>query len=308
MANCFFSARDSPYLVGEAIAHILRGSLNRAVLSGLLAALLLSHALDCRRVGGTYRHGSRPDRVFPQRQLRRQRHFRRRRYRGWLTARLATRAVRMHCSGSTSARCVGTGGCPWDFVGASILAGFASPDANPQPGLAFLLFLPLAVSDLPVLVGAELASCRWRACLPCAMVRTRWARFRGRRFLPRTYRSRLRGQHLDRPRASGRFCRRDDGCLACRWASPDSAVATGRTGSHSRHAGFISWWPTGSTWRGWRDTCASRRCRKRCRRRCRHPPRHRSPQPSADSDYDRPRRADPERRCRILSDRSDAQS
>jgi len=30
------------------------------------------------------------------------------------------------------------------FVGASILAGFASPDANPQPGLAFLLFLPLA--------------------------------------------------------------------------------------------------------------------------------------------------------------------
>jgi hypothetical protein len=30
------------------------------------------------------------------------------------------------------------------FVGASILAGFASPDSNPQPGLAFLLFLPLA--------------------------------------------------------------------------------------------------------------------------------------------------------------------
>jgi hypothetical protein len=30
------------------------------------------------------------------------------------------------------------------FVGAAILAGFASPDADPQPGLAFLLFLPLA--------------------------------------------------------------------------------------------------------------------------------------------------------------------
>ena len=30
------------------------------------------------------------------------------------------------------------------FVGAAILAGFASPDANPQPGLAFFLFLPLA--------------------------------------------------------------------------------------------------------------------------------------------------------------------
>jgi len=30
------------------------------------------------------------------------------------------------------------------FVGASILAGFASPDASPRPGLAFLLFVPLA--------------------------------------------------------------------------------------------------------------------------------------------------------------------
>src|ERR1700735_4623106 len=30
-----------PYLVGEAIAHILRGSLNRAVLAALLAALML---------------------------------------------------------------------------------------------------------------------------------------------------------------------------------------------------------------------------------------------------------------------------
>ena len=31
-----------PYLVGEAIAHILRGSLNRAVMAGVLAALMLS--------------------------------------------------------------------------------------------------------------------------------------------------------------------------------------------------------------------------------------------------------------------------
>ena len=29
-------------------------------------------------------------------------------------------------------------------MGAAILAGFASPDAHPQPGLAFFLFLPLA--------------------------------------------------------------------------------------------------------------------------------------------------------------------
>src|ERR1700684_3780791 len=31
-----------PYLVGEAIAHILRGSLNRAAMASLLAALMLS--------------------------------------------------------------------------------------------------------------------------------------------------------------------------------------------------------------------------------------------------------------------------
>jgi hypothetical protein len=30
------------------------------------------------------------------------------------------------------------------FAGAAILAGFASPAANPQPGLTFVLFLPLA--------------------------------------------------------------------------------------------------------------------------------------------------------------------
>src|SRR6202166_184992 len=31
-----------PYLVGEAIAHIFRGSLHRAVIAGLLAALMLA--------------------------------------------------------------------------------------------------------------------------------------------------------------------------------------------------------------------------------------------------------------------------
>ncbi len=31
------------------------------------------------------------------------------------------------------------------LVGAAVLAGFVSPDAHPRPGLAFILFLPLAV-------------------------------------------------------------------------------------------------------------------------------------------------------------------
>src|SRR5208282_690735 len=36
-----FLRTRQPYLVGEAIAHILRGSLNRAVMAGILAAFLL---------------------------------------------------------------------------------------------------------------------------------------------------------------------------------------------------------------------------------------------------------------------------
>ena len=39
--------------------------------------------------------------------------------------------------------CRGPGGAD-RLVGAAILAGFASPDASPRPGLAFMLFLPLA--------------------------------------------------------------------------------------------------------------------------------------------------------------------
>src|SRR5271169_3584815 len=37
-----FLRTRQPYLVGEAIAHILRGTLNRAVLAGLLAAMMLT--------------------------------------------------------------------------------------------------------------------------------------------------------------------------------------------------------------------------------------------------------------------------
>ena len=42
------------------------------------------------------------------------------------------------------------------LIGASILAGFASPDSNPQPGLASLLFLPLAA-----LVGSLWLALNW---------------------------------------------------------------------------------------------------------------------------------------------------
>ncbi|MGC1448600.1 MAG: hypothetical protein WA830_01055 [Candidatus Sulfotelmatobacter sp.] len=131
-----------PYLVGEAIAHILRGSLNRAVMAGLLAAFMLGllwmvaasvgriatvrGLLDYFRrdfaanpsVGGTpddverdaASHASTGVALFRL---------------NFLRASVALAAV-------------------FGFVGAAILAGFASPDVHPRPGLAFVLFVPLA--------------------------------------------------------------------------------------------------------------------------------------------------------------------
>jgi hypothetical protein len=135
-----------PYLVGQAIAHILRGSLNRVVMAGLLAALLLvglwivaaslgriattRALLDYfRRVaagnfsaGGAGNDGERDVDGNVSRT------------RGPLAALLRLNFLR---AAVALAAVLG-------FVSASILAGYVSPDANPRPALAFFLFLPLA--------------------------------------------------------------------------------------------------------------------------------------------------------------------
>ena len=135
-----------PYLVGEAIAHILRGSLNRAVLAALLAALMLCilwmlaaslgriatvrALLDYFRTGPALTEIShvepkgaatpvstkddREDNSFPA-------------------------LLRLNFLRLVAFLAVLVG-----LLGATILAGFASPDAKPRPGLAFSLFLPLA--------------------------------------------------------------------------------------------------------------------------------------------------------------------
>lgn len=133
-----------PYLVGEAIAHILRGSLNRVVISALLAALMLGFLwivaasvgrmatvrglLDYfrRDVGGSgspngsANHGARDvANNVPTSELR-----------ALLRVNFLRAAVALAAA--------------FGFVGASILAGFASPEANPKPALAFMIFLPLA--------------------------------------------------------------------------------------------------------------------------------------------------------------------
>src|ERR1039457_2063856 len=120
-----------PYLVGEAIAHILRGSLNRAVMAGVLAALMLSVLwIVAASVG----------RIATVRAL--LDYFRRD---------VASNVSRNDGRGLFSAvlrlnflrAAVALAGV-FGLMGAAILAGFASPDANPQPGLAFFLLLPVA--------------------------------------------------------------------------------------------------------------------------------------------------------------------
>jgi hypothetical protein len=131
-----FLQTKQPVLIGRVLAHILRGSLNRVVLTGLLAALGLAaiwvvaasigRALTVGELVKYFAHrantasDSSADASWkcPLRALIRL---------NFLRVALALAAM-----------------CGW--VGAAILASFASPEANPQPVLAFFLFLPLAAS------------------------------------------------------------------------------------------------------------------------------------------------------------------
>jgi hypothetical protein len=133
-----------PYFVSEAIAHILRGSLNRAVMAAILAAFLLgtlwmvagsvgriatvralldyfrSHVAGAGSAGGV-RNDSEG------------------KVAGNLSAKSLSALVRLNFLRASVALAAVFG-----FVGAAILAGFASPDTDPRPALALFLFLPLA--------------------------------------------------------------------------------------------------------------------------------------------------------------------
>ncbi len=141
-----FLRSRQPYLVSQAIAHILRGSLGRAVMSGLVAGLMLTllwivaaalgrlatvrALLDYFRgdVAGSVSGGSIPE--HGERDV---------------ASNVSTNGgsfpalVRLNFLRAAVALAAVCG-----LAGAAILAGFASPDAHPRPGLAFLLFLPLA--------------------------------------------------------------------------------------------------------------------------------------------------------------------
>jgi hypothetical protein len=134
-----FLRSRQPYLVGEAIAHILRGSLNRAVIAGLFAALLLAALWIIAASAG---------RVATVRSL--LDYFRRDAARE-VSAGAPNLAVDAPASASpllalsqlNFLRVAVTLAAILGLVGASILASLASPDANPRPGLTFFLFLTL---------------------------------------------------------------------------------------------------------------------------------------------------------------------
>ena len=132
-----------PYLVGEAIVHLLRGSLNRVVMAALLAALMLAVLwMVAASVG----------RIATVRAL--LDYFRRdvgRDVDGEKDVASNVSAGWTHGSDSLASlvrlsflRIVVAMAAIFGFMGAAILASYASPDANPQPGVAFLLFVPLA--------------------------------------------------------------------------------------------------------------------------------------------------------------------
>jgi len=120
-----------PYLVGEAIAHIFRGSLNRAVMSALLAALMLTvFWMITASVG----------RIATVRAL--LDYFRRD-----IAGNVSSNGIRTSLPALLRInflRAAVALASIFGFVGAAVLAGFASPDVHPRPGLAFVLFLPLA--------------------------------------------------------------------------------------------------------------------------------------------------------------------
>jgi hypothetical protein len=143
-AELLFLRTRHPYLVGEALAHILRGSLNRAIMAGLLAALMLTVlwmiAASVGRIATVcalldyFRRGDISNRDNGERDVATDVPTERSHSSDALTALVRLNFLRIAVA---VAAILG-------YLGAAILAGYASPDADPQPELAFLFFVPVA--------------------------------------------------------------------------------------------------------------------------------------------------------------------
>jgi hypothetical protein len=142
-AELLFLNSRQPFLISRAIAHILRGGFYRGFLSLLLAVLLLSLLWIIAASLG---------RIAVARAVLDY-------ARGYIAQKATTIGLAPAESEPLSGR------SPWHallrlnflrvslvlaaitaFWGASIIAGFASSNADPQPGLVFLIFLPIATA------------------------------------------------------------------------------------------------------------------------------------------------------------------
>jgi len=124
-----------PMLVGRALSHILSGSLNRAVLAALLAAIALSVLwIVTSSIGRAATVSS----LLA--------YFRRDVAGNTSTETDGATEPRLPRSlaGLNVLRLALTLSAMLAFVGSAILVSFASSDKNPRPGLAFILFVPLA--------------------------------------------------------------------------------------------------------------------------------------------------------------------
>ncbi len=140
-----------PLLVLRAIRHILRGSLSRATLAALFAALALSllwivaasigRAATIRALldqfGGKFSHNSPSDSPSPPTSFR-------------------------SLIGLNFLRAAATLAGILALFGAMILSSFASPEANPRPALSFIIFMPLAA-----VICMVWAALNWVLSLSC---------------------------------------------------------------------------------------------------------------------------------------------
>ncbi len=136
-----FLRTRQPYFVGQALAHILRGSLSRAVLSGMVAVLLMALLWAVAASLG---------RVATVRAL--LEYFRKDFAERLSSAEVLSNPEETENGGRPFRSLIDLNflricvvlGAALGLVGASILAGLASPASKPQPGLFFLLWLPIA--------------------------------------------------------------------------------------------------------------------------------------------------------------------
>lgn len=121
-----------PLLVGRAISHILRGSLNRAVFAMLVATLALCVLwIIAASIGRAATVRALLD-------------YSRERREGIDSSDHHASPAFQSLIGLNFLRVIAALAAILALVGAAILASFASPDATPRPGLAFILFLPFA--------------------------------------------------------------------------------------------------------------------------------------------------------------------